>query len=415
MADAITQWNDVLSEVVRQVGGPPGPIARAGAIMHAAMYDAVTSIAPSTYEPYVMSVPAAPTASIEAAIAYAAHDTLAAIYPATTVPLATRLSDAITALPAGADIPGGKAVGQATAAAMIAKRHGDGADDTAPYVSGSQAGDWRPTGSGGAATPNWGNVTPFCMPYGQSFRPPRPGGYASKPEMLQSIEYAAQLNDVKQHGKDRPASLSDDTVEIGFFWANDLDRTYKPPGQLFEITKIVSDQKGLDLVQNARLFALVALGMADAAIVAWDAKYDTSLDLWRPETAIHHASDDHNPATAGDPAWKPLSKNPTTGVHFSPPFPAYVSGHATFSAAHAAIMRRYFGSDNVTFTATTEDPSLPAGRTRTFNSFTEAARENARSRVYLGVHFQWDGDHGFTSGNALGEFVFSTVLRPIGA
>ncbi|MDQ3723565.1 MAG: hypothetical protein M3376_11000 [Actinomycetota bacterium] len=182
MADAITHWNDVLLEVARQVGGPPGPIARGGAMMHAAMYDAVNSIAPSTHEPYVVSVPSSATASIEAAVAQAAHDALVASFPTTTVPLATRLSDVITALPATADVAGGEAVGTATAAAMIAERVGDGADDHTPYVNGTQPGDWRPTGNppAPAASPNWPNVKPFVMPYGQSFRPPRPGGYASK-------------------------------------------------------------------------------------------------------------------------------------------------------------------------------------------------------------------------------------------
>ena len=413
MPDAITHWNDVLLEVVRQVGGPPGPIARGGAMMHASMYDAVSSIAPSTHRPYLASVPAAPTASIEAAVAHAAHDTLAAAFPSTTVPLATRLSAAIAALDPGADVAGGEAVGTATAAAMIAKRRGDGADDNAPYVPGTSAGDWRPTGTGPAAGPNWGSLKPFCSPYGQSFRPPQPGGYVSKAEMLTSPEYTAQFDEVKELGRSNSATRTSEETEIALFWANDLDGTYKPPGQLFEITKVVSDQKGLDLVENARLFALVALGMADASVVAWDAKYDTHLDLWRPETAIKLAATDGNPATTAQANWKPLLKNPANNKHFSPPFPAYVSGHATFGAVHAAIMRRYFDTDNVTFTATTEDPNLPAGVERTFNSFTEAARENARSRVYLGVHFQWDGDHGFHSGNALGEYVADNVLRPI--
>lgn len=413
MADAITHWNDVLLEVIRQVGGPPAPIARGGAMMHAAVYDAVNSIAPSTHEPYLVSVPASPTASIEAAIAYAAHDTLAAAFPTTTVPLATRLSVVIGGLPPGADIVGGEAVGRAAAAAMIADRRGDGADDASPYVHGSSAGDWRPTGSGPAASPNWGHVRPFCIPYGQAFRPPRPGGYADKSEMLASIEYAAQLNEVKTLGKHDSTSRTPDQTEIAFFWANDVDGTYKPPGQLFDITKRVSNQKGLGLVQNARLFALVALGMADAAIVAWDAKYDTSLDVWRPETAIQLASTDGKSATTEDPSWKPLSRDPAMNKHFSPPFPAYVSGHATFSATHAAIMRRYFGTDNVTFTAMTEDPNLPSGVTRSFNSFTEAALQAGRSRVYVGVHFQWDGDHGFISGSALGDLVVDRVLRPI--
>ncbi len=240
MADAVTHWNDVLLNVVRQVGGFPGPITRGGAMMHGAIYDAVNSIAPSTHRPYLVSVHAAPGASIEAAIAHAAHDTLAVAFPTTKVDLAAERDKAIAALPPGTDISGGKAVGRAAARAMIEARTGDGADDMTPYVSGKEAGDWRPTNSGPAGTPNWPSVKPFGIPAGNAFRPPRPGGYASKPQMLASSEYTAQFNEVKLLGKSNSTKRTSEQTEIAFFWANDLDGTYKPPGQLFDIAKVVS-------------------------------------------------------------------------------------------------------------------------------------------------------------------------------
>jgi len=91
---------------------------------------------------------------------------------------------------------------------------------------------------------------------------------------------------------------------------------------------------------------------------------------------------------------------------------AYISGHATFSAANAAIMRNYFKTDNVSFTLSTEDPNA-IGVERSFNSFSSAALENGRSRIYLGVHFQWDGDHGFFSGTSVGDYIYSNSLRKI--
>lgn len=414
MPDAVTHWNDVLLDVVRQVGGPPGPIARGAAMMHGAIYDAVNSIVP-THEPYLVTVPASSNASLEAAVAYAAHDTLAAAFPDTAVVLASELSSALAGIRGSAsatEIAAGKAVGKATALAMVQARAGDGSEVNLPYVPHTAPGDWRPTGSGDAASPCWPGVTPFCMSAGRQFRPPRPGGYQSKTEMLASPEYAAQLEEVELLGEAASAIRTAEQTEIAFFWANEVDGTYKPPGQLLDITKVVSAQKGLDVVENARVFALVALAMGDAAIVAWDAKYATDLDLWRPETAIRQAGTDGNPATTPDPAWVPLSQT-TAGSHFSPPSPAYVSGHATFGAAHAGVMRLYFGTDNVTFTATTEDPASAPGTTRTFNGFTQAALENARSRTYLGVDFQWDGDHGFLSGTALAEHLMATRLQPL--
>jgi hypothetical protein len=421
MADAVTHWNDVLLEVIRrQVGtsGTPGPVTRGGAMMHGAIYDAVNSIRPSTHRPYLVSVPASPGTSVRAAIAHAAHDTLVVAFPSQAPYITAERIKAINELPATPNVGLGEVVGKAAAAAMIAARTGDGADDMSPYTPGNQRGDWRPTTpgpKGEAVTPYWSDVKPFGIPAGNAFRPPPPGGYLSKSETLRSIEYAAQLNEVKTLGRFDSTKRTAEQEEIAFFWANELDGTYKPPGQLFDITKTVSEQKGLGIVANARLFALAALAMADAAIVAWDAKYETSLDLWRPETAIQLADTSENPATSPDTAWKPLSRMaPPDKTRFSPPFPAYVSGHATLGAAHAAVMRRALNTDNVTFTVGTEDPNAK-GVTRTFNSFTEAALEDARSRVYLGVHYQWDGDNGFLSGTAAGNYIYDNVLTPIGS
>ena len=150
--------------------------------------------------------------------------------------------------------------------------------------------------------------------------------------------------------------------------------------------------------------------MGDAGVVAWDCKYDTKIDLWRPITAIREADTDGNPHTHADPTWEPL--NP-----FSPPFPAYISGHATFSAAHAAVMADFFGTDNVTFTIDSEDPFyhlLPEHPLRTFHSFAAAAWENAESRLYLGVHYRFDATDGNAAGTALGHWVSAHMLQPTG-
>lgn len=413
MPDVVIQWNTVLLAAIRVAGGPPCPIVRAGAMMHAAMYDAINSIE-KTHQPYAISLPTPIGTSAEAAIAYAAYRVIRSIYPAQTAMFDAALAESLAALGPQAkpgDIENGRILGEAIANAMIARRTKDGSENMDPYVAGSNPGDWRPTGSGDAASPNWPQVQPFTMTNGSQFRPTRPSGYATKPELLCSPEYLAQFNEVKTLGSKDSSDRTLEQKEIAFFWANDLDGTSKPPGQLFCMTQVVAEQRKLSLFENARLFALVALALGDAGIVAWDAKYSTDLDLWRPETAVRLADTDGNPATVADPNWEPLSVN-RMGKNFSPPFPAYVSGHATFGATHAGIMRNFFGTDSVTFTVETEDP-MAQGITRTFNSFSAAALENGRSRVYLGVHFQFDADSGYLSGTSLADYVFANYLQAL--
>nr|BFE52571.1 hypothetical protein GCM10017745_59980 [Saccharothrix mutabilis subsp. capreolus] len=376
-------------------------------MVHAAIYDAVNSIT-TTGQPYVFKTEA-PNASLRHAVAHAAHDALAAAFPGQDFSdeLTTALADA------GSDTGDGAGLGKAAAAAIVANRTGDGSGDTTPYPVNTAPGHWRPTGSGDAATPNWGKVKPFTMTSGAQFRPQHPAGHSSMTALLSSAEYAAQVNEVKSLGSAGSTTRTPEQTQIAHFWANDLDGTYKPPGQLFEHTRIVAAQRGLGTAEKARLFALVALAMGDAGIVAWDRKYQTDIDLWRPESAVQLADTDGNAATEADPNWRPLSKF-RDGTPFSPPFPAYTSGHATFGGAWAGAMKSFFGTDNVTFTATTDDP-FAQGVTRTFTSFTAAAVENARSRVYLGVHYQFDGDYGVSSGKAMAESAAVNFVRASGA
>ncbi|MEU8005073.1 vanadium-dependent haloperoxidase [Catellatospora sp. NPDC049111] len=120
------------------------------------------------------------------------------------------------------------------------------------------------------------------------------------------------------------------------------------------------------------------------------------------------ADTDGNAATVADPAWQPLSAT-ASGVHFSPPFPAYISGHATFAGAWAGVMRAYLGTDAVTWTATTEDPHA-VGVVRAFTSISAAATENALSRIYLGVHYRFDADFGLATGDSVADHVYTHEL-----
>lgn len=249
-------------------------------------------------------------------------------------------------------------------------------------------------------------MTPFTLSSGTQFRPPPPAGFSSLPDLLASPQYAAQVNEVKSLSAVNSTTRTAEQTRIAFFWANDVAGTYKPPGQLLRHTALIALDRNLESFAAAKLYTLVSLAMADAAIVAWDAKFRTPIDLWRPESAIRLADTDGNPATEADPAWQPLSVD-RNGVRFSPPFPAYTSGHATFAGAWAGVMKRYFGTDNFTFHVDSADPNEM--QYRTYTSFSAAGAENARSRVYLGVHYQFDADFGLSSGDAVAGHVFTRL------
>jgi hypothetical protein len=442
VGDRVLYWNDVLLEAFRRVGGAPGPLARAGAMMHVAMYDAANyaqcykqgrDLRPDdciggVYNPGISPSPKVANPDLHRAIDYAAFRVLTSVFP--SVDFAPFLAAAEPVAPVTDAEKEGRSIGEQSAAVMIAARTGDGSTDTTAYVPSTAPGQWRPTGSGAAATPNWGKVRRFNR-YGSpqpfpdfnypvdwrangtldlspvsssSARPQLPGGFSTITAMLTSQAYADQVNEVKALGRADSATRTAEQTQIAWFWANDLDGTYKPPGQLLDITRSVSEQRALTELQNAALFASVAIALADAAIAAWDAKYQTPIDLWRPETAIRLAGDDGNPQTVADPSWRPLSAD-TAGVNFSPPFPAYVSGHATLAGAWAAAMKAYFGTDSISFTAGTEDPHAVDSHgnflTRSFTSFSQAGLEDARSRIYLGVHYSWDSDFGYATGQRL--------------
>ncbi|MEV0715353.1 hypothetical protein [Asanoa sp. NPDC050611] len=413
--DKVLYWHRILLGAYRAaVGNPaaaPTLLSRAGAMMHLAIYDAYNSMA-TIGAPYLGRYSRIGNYSYDLGqnVNWAAYRVLQSVFP--TMNFNQALSDSNSYPPIGEPGPEGwsTSIGEAAAAAMLSNRTGDGSTNTTPYTPSTAPGQWRPTGSGDAGTPNWGLVRPFSLTSGSQFRPPLPGGFANATAMLQSATYKAQFDEVRDLGRDVSTTRTPEQTNIAFFWANDLDGTYKPPGQLFYHTAQVSSARRLTEAQNAKLFALVAIAMADAGIASWDAKYQTSIDLWRPESGIREAAGDGNPNTTPITDWKPLSVQRDGVTRFSPNFPAYVSGHATFGAAWAGIMRRYFNSDSMPEVLATEDPHA-VGVTRAPGTFTAAARENARSRIYLGVHWQWDADQGYNTGEAIANQVFNSKLR----
>lgn len=218
------------------------------------------------------------------------------------------------------------------------------------------------------------------------------------PPSLDSPEYADAVAEVQAYGAANSALRTEDQTNIAHFWADDPG-TSTPPGHWNRIAAEVASRFGNSLVENARLFALLNIATADAAIACWEAKY--TYDLWRPYTAIREADTDGNPLTEADLEWQALI--------FIPPFPSYSSGHSTFSAASAEVLAGFFGTDDIAFTSTAEGVHVPD---RSFSSFTAAAREAASSRLLGGIHFAFDNQAGLEAGAALGRFVVASVLQP---
>jgi hypothetical protein len=364
---------------------PPPVASRNLAIVHAAVYDAVNAIE-RTHKPYAVDVPALPGTSAEAAVAAAAHTALAALFPAQTATFDTQFSASLATIPDGPAEDAGVALGNLVAGSMLALRASDGATTIVPYTPGTDPGDWQPTppAFAPALLPQWRDVTPFAMTSGSQFTP---DGIPS----LTSAEYAAAFNEVRAIGDVNSVTRTADQTDIARFWANG-GGTSTPPGHLNRMAQAAAEIRHNSLAQNARLFAELNVAMADAAIMAWDAKFETN--FWRPVTAIRAGDTDGNPATDANPTWTPLLT--------TPPFPSYVSGHSSFSGTAAAVLRNFFGTDNVTFTLPSENASVAD---RTFHSFSQAAQESADSRLYAGIHWRFDNEDGLTAGTRLGNFV----------
>lgn len=426
--DTVLQWNAIALQAQvmdNALGGPaqqagPTRASRAMAIVQAAVFDAVNSIDRS-YTPYLVQVNGPAGASVDAAAAQAARDTLAALYPAFTPYFDASLAADLAAIPAKA-AKGGALVGHLVATVILTDRADDGSNATMTYTPGTAPGDWQPDPlhpNQKALTPAWGDVTPFVIPSASDFQPP-------PPPALTSTAYAAAFNEVKNYGGDgvnTPTLRTTEQTEIGIFWAYDGQPGLGTPVVLYnQIAETIAKQEGNTEVENARFLALSNLAMADGGIAAWDTKYTDN--FWRPITAIRDAAADGNPNTVADPNWTPLGAQADNGngTNFTPPFPAYTSGHATFGAALFRMMADFYGRDEIHFTigsdefnGVTKDQNGNVRPVvfRSFTSFSQASEENAQSRIYLGIHWQFDKVEGMKEGSAIADYVFKHALRPV--
>ncbi|WP_162638691.1 vanadium-dependent haloperoxidase [Streptomyces bacillaris] len=413
--DHVLYWNNALLDVFRHTGGTPGPLTRGGAIMDLAIYDVVNSIR-TIGKPYLVKDTSAAGAygALNTAIDHAAYSTLRTAFPNYPVAdLDAKLAAALALPDIGnaAQREQGRRLGVKIAKAHLANRANDGSADTTPYVATNAPGHWTPAPGKPAGGPNWGKVKPFAISSGSKFRPGNIGGFATPQALLQSPEYAAQVNEIKSIGAKNSTTRTADQTQLAHYWANDVDGTYKPVGQQFDHTAVIFKKyrPNGSSFESAKLFGLTSAALADAAIAIWDSKFESDWDVWRPTDAIRRAGEVPNPDLVADPNWEPQEQD-VNGVSFSPNFPTYVSGHSGVGAAWAGIVKHYFGTDNLSFTAGTDDPHAQ-GVTRSFTSLSQAAKEKADSRKYIGVHFEWDNAAALTLGYKVSNEVAGTILN----
>ncbi|MES2594712.1 MAG: phosphatase PAP2 family protein [Verrucomicrobiota bacterium] len=435
-ADVITEWNEVMRNAfaAQGSGGNPPMNSRIMGMLGGAMFDAVNSVDRNynSYLGYFDATTAGSSTDVNAAAATAAYGVLSSVFNdlygagnAYTQSFTNKYNAQMSLIADGTAKTRGMEVGQAAAGAMTGTRAVDGWNSTPTYEPQplGTVGRWQPgttpgawgAGAGTFLKSWWSDLSPFTMNSQSQFRPT---GMNMGTSMDRNVSYVAfngdyqgwvnsqsytqQFNQLKTLGGTNSATRTAEQTEIAYFWV-DGPGTSSPPGHWNRIAATVSASMGLSVEQNARLFALLNLAAADAGIATWEAK--VLYDNWRPMLAINTASTDGNPDTIEDASWTPLIPTPSFG--------AYTSGHSAFSMAGATILANFFGTDDITFITDTESPFLTPGLTRTFDSFTDAAREAGMSRVYGGIHWADDNIDGAILGEQVGNWVYNNFLGPV--
>lgn len=402
-ADVAVDWNRQLLEIAYAedhfltLKG-----VRASSMMHLAMHDALNAIDP-VYEPYLLN-DVEEAADPIAAAAQAARDVAVSQYADRTAAFDSLLHRWLATVPPGPARAKGIALGRAAAAAVLRARDGDGWNAEAEYR-------FRPPGPGvyvefqeHSGTPpgfvfgaGWGKARPFFLQHPAQFRSP-------PPPAIESDAYTRAYNEVKEVGRDVSATRTPDETHLALWWKDFCENSMN------RLARQIVAAESMNLRDATRLFAFVNASIHDGYVSVFENKFHHN--HWRPYTATRQAAQDGNPNTVPDPDWDNTH-------HHTYPFPSYPSAHGTVAAAALTIFANIFG-DDYPFTLST--PEVNAGGpmspmmgmeppTRSFPSFSAAAREAGLSRVYLGIHFRYDSEEGNRLGTRIGQYAWDHYLR----
>jgi len=420
--EMVLKWNEAATYVVTKTPQPP-PItpfweSRYYAMVNIAMYDVLNNIVPK-YKWYALNA-RDKDANADAAVAQAAYDVIVNAFgtlnpPVNSTPpevqnyIKKLLEDSLKGIDDGDAKTRGIALGHAAAQAIIQKRTNDGSQNityTLPEGTGPGEYRWTPPFNipglpiyGTVDAVGWQLVTPFSMTSGKQFRPGPPYGQSNLALAVTTQQYIDDYNEIKHLGCATCNDRSADQTLFAKFWAGS-----SPLGWNTIAHNIIAQQNHIDAWRVARLLAQVQIAQADTYIASADAKF--FYYFWRPITAIRLNNLGETPGTTGDPTWD-------ITAYITPPAPDYPSAHAATGAAAAEVIKRFFNKDDFSFTFVS--PAVPGfdseNITRSFTSLSQAADENAISRMYLGIHFREAVMVGKQQGRNLGEWVATHSLQ----
>jgi hypothetical protein len=389
--ETIVRWNQ---NAVTIANGPALQMMRELAIVHIAMHDAANAV-DRHYETY-SRIARDRRADPALAAAAAAHDALVALKPARAVEIDAMFQTDLAWVTDADTRERSLTVGGAAANAILARRADDGSNAMVTYTFGPiEPGVYQPVPPAGThvAFPHWRNVTPFVMRSGRQFR-------QAGPVSLSSRTWARDYNEVREIGRIDSHVRTADQTHAANFWIEN------PQFATNTIARTVATANDKGLWATARAFALVNVGIMEASIATWDAKYYFS--FWRPYTAIRGPNggsvDDGGAATPLDPTWLPLNATPG--------HPEYPCAHCELSAAGSVGLTAVYGS-RTGFTITTSTAN-PVGSTRTYRNFDHQVEEASASRTWGGFHYRFSREDGKAAGYAIGHHILWNEFRPAG-
>jgi PAP2 superfamily len=382
-ANVITDWDEKAVAIITTM--PPYTAQRVMGMVHLAMFDAVNSIE-QRYRPYLVQLPATPTTSKEAAAAAAAAAVLATIDEKTAGEMKGALATYLASLSDGAAKSDGVKLGEAVAAKVLEARANDGSDAADDYRPRTTPGVYVPTPITAAST--WPNVKPFAMTKGSQFRP-------SPPISLESKEWAADFNELKDYGGKNSAKRSAQQTETARFWLMVGPPAYHP------FVRQLATAKQMSVVDSARFMTLVAVGLNDALIAVFEAKYH--YNFWRPITSIRNGDIDGNPATDREATWQPIDNTP---MH-----PEYPCAHCILSGTVASVVKATLGAVDIPEVAMTS--ATAPGVAHRWTNMTAFAEEVANARIWAGFHYRFSTRVGTDMGLQIGEYVVKNVMQPV--